>query len=442
MLDFAASQDASADLHTLTGSSRPDGVPTFTPVATATHPGAPLMALTAVGSAMAGLQMDAELIDLAERVTALAKREQRACTRRATIEDHVQSEMGRWPVYPEQPNRMQMLEYGTPESRITLLVTPVQPDPTHKERVRAYEAATLSRKQMEAALETRFGLPRLEKRIDRIFRRLIRWAERLTVTEPQTAAGLAAKAAASVAIVEAGNADRWVTDLSTAVGRDAVRIATAEFVASAADEDLPALRQAWEESVARNAETEAAYDAACDRLQRPAIPEVLFRQSADDRLIGSYGSVEPLSGRRWYGGFDTVADLRRVAPGGIGAARLAQILATYDRWMAEDKADEEASGYAEAKAEDEKASAENFRLRCAILGSPALTTAGIAFKIRVALWCYGSADAIAEDLAEEAKNNPGAGETAALSVLLDLARMMPADVQAAPRQPITVREAA
>lgn len=101
MLDFAASQYASADLHTLTGSSRPDGVPTFTPVATAAHPGRPLMALTAVGSAMAGLQIDGEVIGLAERVTALAKREQRACTRRATIEDHVQSE---WDGGPSTPN--------------------------------------------------------------------------------------------------------------------------------------------------------------------------------------------------------------------------------------------------------------------------------------------------------------------------------------------------
>ncbi len=172
MADFAHSISATA-VHPLSGSSKSGAPrPVFKPV----PPPRPRPQIRPRNEGGA----DAEMIDLATRVEVLAERDHRAHARLAQVLDRIAEGVG---FAPKQP---------------------------------------------EAALGEHLGLLALDRRVGRMFRRLVRWSKRLTATAPLTSAGLAAKAAASIAITDGGNYDEWTTDLANAVSRDAVRIATAK----------------------------------------------------------------------------------------------------------------------------------------------------------------------------------------------------------------------
>ncbi len=200
-------------IHTLTNSSPSTGAaPAFEPIATAPF--------TPRADAV-----DAEVIELAGRVERLSRRCDAAADRRAKIEDRVMVEGPRRPVPPAPPpTRHTVLDQHTATERVVTLTSPLDPDPALIEWERVREASEEEHKRKVADLEARLGLPDLGKRLDRMFCRLERWAIQLTVMGPKTPAGLAAKAAASVAIMETDSSNAWVTDLSLAVGRDTVRL--------------------------------------------------------------------------------------------------------------------------------------------------------------------------------------------------------------------------
>ena len=421
MLDLATT--TSASVHTLTGSSRPGAVPPFAPIATTTT--------TLLPSSMQGAAADAALIDLAGRVKALAHRDHRVWDRLSAIEDAVDEALPPSPRRPVPPVRGTITETNVDGVHTTTFSTPNAPDAAHQAAVSAYEAAVAELARQDVEAKARLGHPFWEKLSRRTFRRLVRWTEQLTLLEPLSQAGLAAKASALLAVQETGNLDRWVTNLAVAVSRDAVRIATALAVESASDAELLALAPAWEASCVRCDAAGDAYDKATDRLHAISIPEALFRTDRDHRLMGLYGSVHPASGRRWFGDPMSIEALRQGCPAAAGEDRLSEIVQAYDEWQAEKRTAEVSTGYVAARALDEEAVEENWRLRRKILGLPARTMEGVTLKFRVATWCYGSVG----DLEREFQATPTAelatAETASMSVLLDLARMVSAGPVAA-----------
>lgn len=435
----------SADLHTLSGSSRPGAAPTVQPFMVVTAQAANLDdtfvpldgAALDVVAGLAGRRsavdlMDSEVTDLGTRLATLARRHHAVWGRRASIKDAISLEIGS---RPEQPVRSdQAFSYRVEECDDLVVGTITRSARIAESEASAlveHQAAMAAHAQRETEAEARRGLPQLEKLCERQARRLIRWTERLTSLAPRSQAALAAKASALLALQETDTAGRWVAALAKSVSRDAVRIAAALAAEGDPDAELHARGRAWAASCLACHRTEAAYYAACDRLQRPEVPEEVFFRSGDQRLyrgFGPYGSEHLPSGRYWHGDPSSLDALRKGAVSGSVAKpevaeRRAEILTAHERWRAAVRADEEASGYAVAREQDEAAAEENGRLRRAILATPALTMEGLAVKLRVAAWCYGSADELAGDLQAAAAVAPASGETAAISILLDLVRM-------------------
>lgn len=221
MLDIAAT--TSASVHDLTGSSQPGAVPPSsitTPLAselTCPHSNA-----TTFGHA------DAGLIDLAERVKALARRDQSIWDRRTAIDTAVdrQFRFAPLPPKPVPAARGTFSEVELDGLRTTTIVTPTTPDLDYVAALAAYDAAIAERHRLEAQMEARLGYPRLEKLSKRAFARLVRWTEQLTLMRPETQEGMGAKAEVQGVLAETGNHGDWTKEFAAAVGRDAVRIAT------------------------------------------------------------------------------------------------------------------------------------------------------------------------------------------------------------------------
>ncbi len=429
MLDLATT--TSASVHALTGSSRPGAVPAFAPFATA-----PIIPIAVP-------QVDAEVIDLSERVTALAVREDRLTLRHSMVDDEIEAICPRLPALPERPGTA-----AFKEQTVDGIVVQVCTIKTSAQALVAYQNAMAARSVQVGEIEAfvaeerrRHGLPMLEKLRRRMYRRLTRWSDRLTALQPQSSAGVKAKAEASLTIQRLGNEGDWVSNLVTSVSADALRYICAEADARAeqdrqADGELLALGRAWEASAARCRATTAAYEEASQRLDAIGIetPDVLYRTNRDHKLLGPYGSELP-SGRRWYGDRASIDALRLGYPGAVGEQRRFEIVEAYDRWQAEKQAAEQSTGYAAAHAADEAAGKENYALRRKILAMPARTMDGVLLKARVARWCFlDDEDAIAQHLADEAKDSAASGEAMAFSILLDLARMLPDVAQVAPQR--------
>ena len=247
----------SASVHALSGSTPPGA--TVQPFAVATaaaavaelpdtfQPLGPVANAVAAGLSArraAATHPDADVIEFAGRVKALAERESRAVVRIGTIEDRIRFKGPRHPMNDDprpgatgQVREMALVDLRAMLARRTILAGELPHDVPAEwvadveqsiARMEAYEAAV-------QAMRDRLGLARIEKRCRRMFSRLVRWATRLSAMEPQTQAGLKAKAEAQLAVDRAGNFDTWTQDLAASVGRDAIRIIEAEADARCRD---------------------------------------------------------------------------------------------------------------------------------------------------------------------------------------------------------------
>lgn len=315
MADFAHSISATA-VHPLSGSSKSGAPrPVFKPV----PPPRPRPQIRPRNEGGA----DAEMIDLATRVEVLAERDHRAHARLAQVLDRIAEGVG---FAPKQP---------------------------------------------EAALGEHLGLLALDRRVGRMFRRLVRWSKRLTATAPLTSAGLAAKAAASIAITDGGNYDEWTTDLANAVSRDAVRIATAKrepqddaFLLSLIAQHASALAEWDAADDASNAPRDAYFSVVPPRPRAlywsandPTRPETrvqvpdargswhyVYDEVDVDRLRHRPATrvVEHRSPADWNSD-DTVVR-REIVPDDAGETRRSQIIVVYDGWEAEKAALRDSTG--------------------------------------------------------------------------------------------------
>ena len=234
----------SASVHALSGSTPPGTDTTMQPFGVAAKPAGvaelpdtfmPLGA--AASSVVAGLtarraalaQADAEVIDLATRVTSLAERESRIWGRRSELEDAVFRALPPEPTRPEMRGGVTSVDTIVDGARTVAVTTPAGWDEERRANEAAYEAAVAERDGQEAEIAARLGLPRLEKMADRVSHRLNRWGLRLAETAPQTQAGLRAKAAASTVMNERGSSlDPCWQALAHSVSADALRLISAE----------------------------------------------------------------------------------------------------------------------------------------------------------------------------------------------------------------------
>lgn len=244
MTDSHDARTPSASVHALSGSTPPGPGTTMQPFGVAATPAAvaempdPFTPLgTVASSVVAGLadrraalaQADAEVIDLATRVTSLAERESRIWGRRSQIEDAVFRALPPQPTRPEMQGGVTSTDTSVDGVRTVAVTTPAGWDEEHRAREAAYEAAVAERDGQEAEIAARLGLPRLEKLAERASRRLDRWGLRLAETVPQTQAGLRAKAAASTVMNERGSSlDPCWQALAHSVSADALRLISAE----------------------------------------------------------------------------------------------------------------------------------------------------------------------------------------------------------------------
>ncbi len=314
----------SATVHALSNSTPPGGGATMQPfgVATAAAAVAELpdtFAPPGAGAAdvVAGLAAcrateghpDAEVIDLAGRVEALAARENKASGWVGTIEDHITFKGPRHPMRrDESPGASERNRECSSAELLALLASGLRDETTPEwlsdigeriNRMRIYEAAV-------QAMKDRLDLVRVDKRCRRMFRRLVRWAARLTAMEPVTQVGLKAKAEAQLAVDRAGNFDNWTAELASSVGRDAVRIIAAEAEvrwreAQDADGELlsliarhaPAMK-AWDDADEAQAPFSEAWSAAC-----PSRPHAL-RSRLTDRPFHASGREPIESSTSWF----------------------------------------------------------------------------------------------------------------------------------------------
>ena len=119
-------------------------------------------------------------------------------------------------------------------TRVTTVREPAGWSAESRTNQEAHEAALAERERHEQAEEVRRGLPRWMKLRERATCRLERWGLQLAAMEPTTRAGLAAKAAASKAVIEDDVLpDEWRQKLAASLSRDALRIIGAEAAARA-----------------------------------------------------------------------------------------------------------------------------------------------------------------------------------------------------------------
>ncbi len=410
MLDIAKNLTSSASVHALTGSSRPGAAPTVT------------LGATAAADGSTSVHADADLIELAARVVALADRHERVYGRMLVIHGRID----RWsfahrPERPQDvPSEMTLVRTQTDTHEVTHIEQPLTALADQKARREAIEAATTAH---EAAVERRRARtrePYLDKLQARMWRRLECWTRDLTIVEPQTQSGLAAKAAASAALVNVADDMEWTDELFEAVSRDALRIIGAEANARAeqdrqADGELFAL-------IARHGEVIETYrraDAAADgpllayEAATPDTPPALVWRPADNtpRATGleivagsptgyaAYTAADIAKLRVFspparreetrepapWGGDDQILRVKKV-PDERLITRCAEIVATSDAWEAEKEALRDSTGYTAALAAERAASERVSEVATAILDMVPHTFAGLQAKAR---WIEG-----------------------------------------------------
>ena len=107
------------------------------------------------------------------------------------------------PRAPRVPSRTAVVDLSTPTHRVMQWSEPREPDPAQVAIDAAYDDYRVACEAHRRAVEVRVAgsrVPRLEKLADRMCGRLIRDVDRLADMRPSTAAGLAAKAAAVMAV--------------------------------------------------------------------------------------------------------------------------------------------------------------------------------------------------------------------------------------------------
>ncbi len=380
---------------------------------------------------------DAEVIDLAGRVKALVSRELRLVLRTIEIEDAVMQDL------PPRPERVEgtlrIVSDRTVDDDGTSVMTIREPAgwaAAFRTNREAYEAALGQRKRHEQAEEDRCGLPRWMKLRERATCRLERWGLQLAAMGPITQAGLAAKAAASVAVAEGDELpDGWHQALAISLGRDTVRINGAEADERAeqdqqADGELLALGHLWEQRVEIHHMADEAMMASWCRFLAivPAVPEELFVSDQEYRRVRPYTSEHVTMKRRWYGNSDSIEMLRQGYPKDLGEERRERILAAYDAWINGTEAAHREAGTRETEAAETAANSEMTLARSAIMFAPARTLAGLQLKACVARQGLGDSlvmEAVERKLAKAQKSGDHLDETA-MAVLLDVVRLLDA----------------
>ena len=423
MLDLATT--TSANVHALTGSSRPGAVPAFSPVTTAP-------ALQPTTSLHGLLGNDAEIIDLAGRVKVLADRHARVYLRMLVV----QGRLDRWhfanrPKAPEPaPSETSVVRSRTETHEVTQIEQPLRVLAVRNARDEAHAAAVAAHDDAVDRKRARTREPYLDKLQARMWRRLEGWTIDLTQRKPTTQAALAAKAAASLAVNEAADGMEWAKELSKAISADALRIICADTDARAeqdrqADGELLALGRVWEVSADQHDRAVEHQMSAEEDLKLPDVPEVLFADPQRDApTLGAYSRVHGRTGRRWYGDTGTVERLRRPWHHDFCRARRDEILVAYDEWVAARKAEEDACGLPSAREQVARLCEENLEMRRRILAIPARTTAGLLLKLRVARWCMGDISAMEADLETFLEDGKADDDAFALAVVLDASRLL------------------
>lgn len=381
MLDVAKS----ASVHALTGSSKPGTVPPFVPAATAAI-AAPRVGMTARG------HTDQELIDLAERVVALSARIARFSA------------------------RVDLLQGATIAE-------------TQSSGVRAGSDVSNTLLPAQRAAENRSGLTKMWRLRGRMTARLSRWAGRVTEAEPATQQGVAAKSKAFLQL-QADGRDWLANAMGTALGHDAIRVIGAEADARAeehrqADSELLALGRAWRDCADRHEAAFERRDEIDEQLTLPPCPPaLLFSARTDPPALFAYSRMNVAAGLLWYGDQRAIAELRGAAVQDFCRPRRDEILGTYDAWAAEQEAVAAAAGRPEAVAAVTRIADEHQALRRRIVSLPAQTIEGLKVKAAVASWCLGGTDSMMSELAIATAAGVADDDAFALSVLLDLPRVL------------------
>ena len=187
----------------------------------------PATARPTIVGAVTPISQDADLIALANRVVALAAREQEVSDRIASIDGAITRKIGFPPHHPRPSIGLQTKTEVVGDMLVSTLTRPV--NLTERDAILdAHDAAVAAYEQRLDRMQQRFGLPSLEKRADRMARRRDRWTTNLANMRPATAAGLASKAAAMTALMgddwmSQADAARRHADLLGAVLADAVQ---------------------------------------------------------------------------------------------------------------------------------------------------------------------------------------------------------------------------
>lgn len=200
------------------------------------------LGLTSIGAATAGTlaqptaiivsaASDTDLIAFADRLVALARRCDAATDRRIGIEDRI---FERCPA-PEpllRPNVADNIdEMRTPTERVFTIRQSIKSDPALVRWEEATAAAKAAHERQQEAMATQLGLHEVKQRCSRMDRRRDRWATDLATMRPVTAAGLAAKTAAVLALLGTDRASLDIEiahrgDFVMSVLADAVRLGT------------------------------------------------------------------------------------------------------------------------------------------------------------------------------------------------------------------------
>ena len=125
---------------------------------------------------------------------------------------------------PKPASRTNIVHHDTATERVMTVTMQRDPDPAEMEWERAQDAAKQAFEHDRTAMEESLGLPEVRSRLDRMWMRLEEAATDLAEMEPQTPAGLAAKAEAMAAIGAEGGFDTWGFDLALSIATDAVRL--------------------------------------------------------------------------------------------------------------------------------------------------------------------------------------------------------------------------
>ena len=185
----------------------------------------PAAAVPTISGAVSPISADANLIELAGRVEALARRCSDGAARRRVLQNRIHAAWP-WPEDPPYPTRSTSSIKETAGGQVMTISIPKTPNPALIEWTQARDDARNARNRGQKAMEDRVGLTRAYRQGGRMRRRLERWSDILTATEPATTKGLAAKASAVLALSQGSNDLEDRSEIIGAVLRDAMRLGT------------------------------------------------------------------------------------------------------------------------------------------------------------------------------------------------------------------------